>query len=112
MLTPARKATSTYEPPQAMRLGEVRNGTGDCWSSGSGDASWCYISGNGATGGNGCEGAGNLATGVCWYSGISPGVIGGQACDGSGSQAAAVCSSNGISPAGACTFHGDGVLQY
>jgi hypothetical protein len=45
-----------YEPPKAMRLGDMRGGVGDCYESGSGDA-WCDTSGNTAT--SGCYGSGN-----------------------------------------------------
>jgi hypothetical protein len=38
---------SAYEPPRAMRLGEMRNGAGLC-NTGSGDAG-CYGDGNGPT---------------------------------------------------------------
>ena len=46
-----------YEPPRAMRLGEMRNGAGACISSGSGDGDFCEGSGNSASGG--CYGSGN-----------------------------------------------------
>ncbi|MDD4650661.1 MAG: hypothetical protein PHQ34_00370 [Methanothrix sp.] len=36
-----------YEPPRAMRLGDMRNGAGLCESTGSGDAS-CIADGNSA----------------------------------------------------------------
>jgi hypothetical protein len=44
-----------YEPPKAMRLGEMRNGAGLCQSTGSGDAS-CISDGNAA---GFCTGDGN-----------------------------------------------------
>lgn len=44
-----------YEPPRAIRLGEMRNGAGACAASGSGDAS-CEEDGNSA---GFCLGVGN-----------------------------------------------------
>jgi hypothetical protein len=46
----------SYEPPRAMRLGEMRSGAGDC-ESGSGDSLACFQSGNSAL--SGCFGSGN-----------------------------------------------------
>jgi hypothetical protein len=45
-----------YESPRAMRLGDMRNGAGDCIASGSGD-------------GIICQGSGNSAAGICFASG-------------------------------------------
>jgi hypothetical protein len=45
----------SYEPPRAMRLGEMKSGAGDC-ESGSGD-SVCFESGNSAS--SGCYASGN-----------------------------------------------------
>lgn len=62
-----------YDPPRAMRLSEVHAGAGECVP-GSGDAQFCYFSGNGALGecladGSGdtvsCYSTGNAATGFC-----------------------------------------------
>jgi hypothetical protein len=44
-----------YEPPRAMRQGEMGNGTGSCFGSGSGDE-YCQNNGNSALG---CE-SGNI----------------------------------------------------
>jgi len=47
-----------YEPPKAMRLGDMRNGVGQsaCYASGSGDGVICDTAGNSAAG---CYGPGN-----------------------------------------------------
>ncbi|MEI6102822.1 MAG: hypothetical protein WCP70_02655 [Methanothrix sp.] len=46
-----------YEPPKAMRLGDMRNGAGVCSNTGSGDGESCSGDGNSAAGG--CFGDGN-----------------------------------------------------
>jgi hypothetical protein len=57
-----------YDPPQALRMGSVRAGTGLCVNQGSSDVDYCSI-GNNATGdgcdqgisAGGCAGSGNSA---------------------------------------------------
>jgi hypothetical protein len=43
----AQSEKKAYEPPRAMRLGEMRNGAGEC-STGSGDSTGGCYGGNGA----------------------------------------------------------------
>jgi hypothetical protein len=45
-----------YEPPRAMRLGEMRGGAGACYGPGSGDGESCSGNGNYA---EACNSAGN-----------------------------------------------------
>jgi hypothetical protein len=47
-----------YEPPRAMRLGEMKSGAGACYGTGSGDGDICEDNGNSASG-IGCYGSGN-----------------------------------------------------
>jgi hypothetical protein len=56
-----------YEPPKAIRLGEMRNGAGYC-NTGSGDNDECNTAGNSAV--LQCTSSGNSAIWECSSSGI------------------------------------------
>jgi hypothetical protein len=57
----------SYEPPKAIRLGEMRNGAGDC-NPGSGDTIKCSAAGNSASWE--CASSGNSAIWECTSFGI------------------------------------------
>lgn len=57
----------TYDPPLAMRLGQIQTGKGLCDVPGSGDFEACYLPGN--TADIECLEQGNSASGQCLYPG-------------------------------------------
>jgi len=67
---------ASYEPPRALRVGDVRFGAGQgqdfCQAPGSGNYDGCSLPGSSAVG-LGCGGPGNTASDQgCWEPGNSP----------------------------------------